>query len=81
MEVLRRIYGEGEHAITLTNPYNAAISSLQLTYETFHDIAAGVDDARVYGGIHFRFDQVAGNRLGRELATFVYKNDLRRVAE
>jgi hypothetical protein len=38
-----------------------------------------VSDARVYGGIHFRFDQDAGERMGREIATSVYKNNLRPV--
>jgi hypothetical protein len=30
----------------------------------------------VYGGIHFRFDQDAGNALGRAVATYVVKNNL-----
>lgn len=42
-------------------------------------MADDIDDARVYGGIHFRFDQVAGNRLGRAIATYVYKHNLRKV--
>ena len=77
-EILRRVYGEGGHAITLANPYSAPVSQIQLTYSTFNQISEDVDDARIYGGIHFRFDQVAGNRLGREVATFVYKDNLRK---
>jgi hypothetical protein len=38
-----------------------------------------VDDARVYGGIHWRYDQVGGNVLGRAVATEVVKNTLRPV--
>jgi hypothetical protein len=34
---------------------------------------------RVYGGIHWRFDQVAGNDLGRAIATEVAKNHLRPI--
>jgi hypothetical protein len=34
---------------------------------------------RVYGGIHFRFDQEEGVRLGRNVATYVYKHNLRRA--
>jgi hypothetical protein len=37
-------------------------------------------DARVYGGIHYRFDQVARANLGRAIATSVYKKNLRRVS-
>jgi hypothetical protein len=33
-------------------------------------------DARVYGGIHFRTDQVAGERLGDAAGKAVYKNNL-----
>ena len=78
-EILRRVYGEGGHAITITNPFNPAVASLTFTYTTFNQMAADIDDARVYGGIHFRFDQVAGNVLGRAVATYVYKHNLRKV--
>ncbi len=53
--------------------------NLTLHYTTFKQITDDVDDARVYGGIHFRFEQVGGVRLGREIATSVYKNNLRPV--
>jgi len=78
-EVLRRLYGEGGHDIVMTNPLNPAIAGITLRYGTFHAISDDVDDARVYGGIHYRFDQVAGNQLGRNVATHVYKHNLRKV--
>lgn len=48
-------------------------------YTQLKQIADDVDDARVYGGIHYRFDQDAGNVLGRAIATEIYKNNLRPV--
>lgn len=48
-------------------------------YTQLKQIADDVDDTRVYGGIHFRFDQVDGNVLGRAVATKIYKNCLRPV--
>ena len=78
-EVLRRAYGEGEHAITMTNPNVPAIAGLSFQYETFNAMCGDIDDARVYGGIHYRFDQDAGNRLGRSVATYLHKNLLRPV--
>ena len=78
-EILRRVYGEGGHAILITNPFNAPVANLQFPYSTFNEMCDDIDDARVYGGIHFRFDQVAGNRLGREIATYVYKHNLRKA--
>jgi hypothetical protein len=76
IEILRRLYGAGHHSIVLSNP---AIPGLTFHYQTFEAIAADVDDARIYGGIHFRFDQKAGARLGRDVGTYVYKHNLRRA--
>jgi PAP2 superfamily protein len=73
-EVLRRVYGEAGHAITLTNP---ATPNIVLQYDSFKEICDDVSDARVYGGIHFRTDQEAGADLGRAIGTAVYKNNLR----
>ena len=68
--MMRRLYGEAGHDLTLENP---ALPGVVLHYTALHQILADVADARVYGGIHFRFDQDAGDRLGREVATFVEK--------
>ena len=73
-EIMRRLYGAGGHAITMANP---AVPGITLHYTTLKQITDDIDDARVYGGIHFRFDQDAGGRLGREIATFIYKHNLR----
>ena len=73
-EVLRRLYGEGGHSITLSNP---AVPNIVLQYTSFQQITDDVSDARVYGGIHFRFDQVSGSRLGRAVGTIIYMNNLR----
>jgi PAP2 superfamily len=73
-EVLRRLYGEAGHAITLSNP---AVPNIVLQYGSFRQITDDISDARVYGGIHFRTDQDAGARLGRAVGTAVYKNNLR----
>ncbi|HEX3106535.1 MAG TPA: vanadium-dependent haloperoxidase [Terriglobales bacterium] len=75
-EVLRRIYGEAGHSITLTNP---TVPSILLQYSSFKQITDDISDARVYGGIHFRTDQEAGADLGRAVGTAVYKNNLRPV--
>lgn len=72
-EILRRTYGASGHAIALTNP---ALAGVTLTYHSLKQITDDVDDARVYGGIHFRFDQDAGGRMGRDIATYVYKHNL-----
>jgi len=73
-EVLRRLYGESGHLITLSNP---AVPNIVLQYTRFKQITDDISDARVYGGIHFRFDQIAGASLGRAVGAAVYKNNLR----
>jgi len=77
-EVLRRLYGEAGHAITLSNP---AVPNIVLHYGSFRQITDDISDARVYGGIHFRTDQDAGARLGRAVGTTVYQNNLRPVRD
>jgi hypothetical protein len=75
-EMLRRLYGADGHSIDMSNP---AVPGLSFHYSGFREIANDVDDARVYGGIHFRFDQDAGNALGRAIATEVIKTNLKPV--
>ena|SRR5215471_840697 len=49
-EVLRRLYGEAGHAITLTNP---AVPTIVLQYKSFKQITDDISDARVYEGYIF----------------------------
>jgi len=78
IEILRRFYGSAGHAITLA----ATIPGLGLVtreYTALQQISKDIDDARVYGGIHFRFDQVAGEDVGRAVASYVYAHNLLRA--
>ncbi len=75
-EVMRRLYGEAGHSITLSNP---AVPTIVLQYTSFSQITDDISDARVYGGIHYRIDQVAGARLGKAIGRAVYRNNLRAV--
>jgi hypothetical protein len=72
--VLERIFGVPGHAITLTNP---ALPGIVLDYTDFAQICADIDDARIYGGIHFRFDQEAGALQGRMVGTYIVTHYLR----
>jgi hypothetical protein len=71
--VLRRLYGDCGHSITLTNP---AVPTIVLQYTSFKEITDDISDARVYGGIHFRTDQKAGEELGKAIGRAVYKHNL-----
>src|SRR6266545_4205716 len=61
-EMLRRLYGAAGFSVELTSP-NPALAGISLQYSQLRDIVSDVSDARVYGGIHFRFDQDAGERM------------------
>jgi hypothetical protein len=83
LEAMRRLFGAAGHDITVTNGV-PALGSLPATVITKHytqlkEIGNDVDDARIYGGIHWRYDQDAGGALGRAIATTVVKENLRPV--
>ena len=58
-------------------PIGVTVPGVALYYKRFSEITDDIDDARVYGGIHFRFDQEAGAVQGRRIGSYVYKHTLR----
>jgi hypothetical protein len=72
--VAERIFGEDGHSITMSNP---AVPGVELHYTSFEDITRDIDDARIYGGIHYRFDQEEGGRLGRRVGAYIHRQNLR----
>ena len=75
-EVMEQVYEGGQLSITLTT---AAVPGVTLNYTTLTQITDDIEDARVYGGIHFRTDQDAGSALGRRVGQYVYNHNLRSV--
>ena len=47
------------------------------SYVGFTAMANEQANARIYGGIHFRFDNVAGQSVGRNVANYVFQNFMR----
>jgi hypothetical protein len=74
-EVLERVFGRRGHSIVVSSP---ALPDVILKYTTLREITSDIDDARVYGGIHFRFDQEGGAEQGRHVGAYVYRHTLRR---
>jgi hypothetical protein len=77
-EVARRIFGAEGHSITLTS---GLVSDVVLSYSTFKDVTRDIDDARVFGGIHFRFDQHAGAAQGQDIGKYISKHLLRPIGD
>ena len=44
------------------------------TFSTLSDVAQEQADSRIYGGIHYRFDNVAGQSAGKAVAEYVFAN-------
>ncbi len=74
--VLEHFYGKDGFDVTLTSPTAPGVS---LHYTAWKQITDDIDDARIYGGIHFRFDQDEGARQGRSIGAFILDNKLRPV--
>lgn len=77
LEVLERAYGRF-NSVTMSHP-NAP--GIVIPYTDLRDIIDDVSDARVFGGIHFRYDQDAGERQGRDVGRYINHNELRPINE
>jgi hypothetical protein len=77
-EVMEQLYAGGQLSITLTN---SAVAGVTLKYTSLSQITDDIDDARVFGGIHFRTDQDAGSGLGRRIGQYVLLHHLRSASE
>ena len=75
VEVLENTYGRFGHTVVVQD---AAVPGIAIEYTDLRHILDDISDARVYGGIHFRFDQVAGGRLGDAIGNFVFNYRLTR---
>ncbi len=70
-EVLERLFSAASQPITLSN---TAVPGITLNYTKLRQITDDISDARVYGGIHYRFDQDEGAELGRRVGEYIFKN-------
>ncbi len=77
--VVQEIWGAAGHSIDLVAPPAANLPSMH--YTALKQITDEIDDARVYGGIHFRSDQDAGGRQGWRIGQYVIAHWLRPRAQ
>jgi hypothetical protein len=76
--VLRREFGKDGHAVVISH---STLPDIVLHYTAWEEITADIDDARIYGGIHFRFDQDFGAKQGHAVGIYVLENYLRTQEE
>ena len=71
-DVLSRFFGNNEDfAVT-----SEVLPGVERTFTSFSDAADEASLSRIYAGQHFRFDQVAGQQLGKQIADYVTTNFL-----
>jgi hypothetical protein len=76
--MIEELFGRGRHGVTLESP---ALPGLTLRYTKLRHITDDIADARVYGGLHFRFEQDVAETLGERVARYLLRNHLRCVRE
>jgi hypothetical protein len=74
--VLEHEFGADGHTITLSNPL---LPDVVLHYTAWRQITHDIDEARIFGGIHYRFDQEEGARQGRKVGRYLLRHLLRPV--
>jgi len=74
MTVAELYFGQGRTSFTLAHP-----TGITRSYRHFRDVVDDTIDARVVQGIHFRFADEAGAKLGRDVARWVDKHSLQPV--
>jgi membrane-associated phospholipid phosphatase len=76
--ILQRVWGSAGHALEISTP---SVPGVLVHYTSLRQITDDIDDARIYGGIHFRFDQEAGGTQGRKIGQYVFANYLQATGQ
>jgi hypothetical protein len=79
--VVRGFFGSDEMNVSLTAPGPFGVTR---TYRKFSELTEEVDNARVWGGIHFRSADVDGTEIGRKIGEIVlreFPNSPRKTAQ
>jgi len=63
-EVMTALFGDHPGTLSITSPTAGNVTH---TYQSFHEIADEISNARVWGGIHWRTSVVVGREVGRQV--------------
>jgi hypothetical protein len=69
--VLKGYFASDSVSVSTTHP---PVFGVTRSYESFSQIADEVENARVWGGIHFRSADVDGRQLGRKIGDYALKS-------
>jgi hypothetical protein len=76
--ILERMYGKDGFLVTLTSP---TAPNVTLHYTAWKQITDDIDDARIFGGIHFRYDQEGGAKQGWNVGSYILETQLLPLSE
>ena len=77
MDALTAFFETDEIPFSVTS----AVTGTTHSFNSFADVVTEVDNARIYGGMHYRHSVMQGNRLGRLLTEFVLRNNFKVCAK
>jgi hypothetical protein len=58
--------------------FTSAVTGTTHSFDSFVDVVEEVDNARIYGGMHYRHSVKDGNKLGRRVAEYTFRHYFRR---
>lgn len=79
--IVEHFYGTGDIGFTLTSDELNGVTTDQYgvprplaprSYDSLDEAARELNDSRIYLGVHWRFDQDAGDAMGRSIADYLY---------
>ena len=73
MDALTAFFGTDEIPFVVTS----TVTGTTHTFTNFEDVVREVDNARVYGGMHYRNSTKQGNRLGSRVVEYMLKHHFR----
>ena len=70
MGALAGFFGTDSVQITFTSSVTHTVHA----FSTLQDVVREVDEARIYGGMHYRHSVLQGNMLGKKIASYICTN-------
>jgi hypothetical protein len=77
MDAMTEFFETDEVPFSVTSTVTGTMHS----FDSFEEVVTEVDNARIYGGMHFHHSVKEGNRLGRMVTEFVIKHYFRHKEE
>ena len=71
---LQLVFKTNDMPVTATWHQSGGQADVSHRFPGFWEVAEEQNMARIYGGIHYRFDQEAGQQVGRSTAEYVFAN-------